>query len=189
MSANCDDAKAMSDQSKQDEPILLGAVLRRGSWEFLWFAVWALCSLFIFKWAFDTEGIRHLRLMHSSATTSGKIIAVQENPGDDDSGGTHFTFDMEYSYEVNGRAYRGAQKEITGRAPNDLSQPITVEYLPNRPSVSRAQGTGPRHLISWFFYTFFAGSIPGIVTVIFACVYLKAFFKTMAPLMRLRIPQ
>ena len=145
-----------SDEFNYENSIQLSTILRRALWQGGWLLLWVTMTIYVFKDSYSTEGLRHLRLIKSSAMTSGQLVNATEEAEDKDGGGIDWYCDLFYEYSVNGRNYKGEHRSVSGRAPDNVPMEITVEYVPGKPSISRIKGVGPTNYFSWLLYTFVA---------------------------------
>lgn len=176
-----------SGSSNNDDSIQLRAMLRRALFQVGWLALWVVATIYIFRDSYNTEGLRHLRLIQSSAIISGQIIEASEEAEDRDIGGVDWYCDLIYEYSVNQKYYKGEHRNISGRAPNSLPKSVIVEYVPKKPAISRIKGVGPTNYLDWFAYTFIGKSLIGLFTALFAGIQLIRLRSTLGPLLDLKI--
>jgi len=100
-----------------------------------------------------------LALINGAKITTGSLVDIREHEQEDARGKVYYSNLGVYSFRLpDGREF----KTITRKPSGTLHQRITVEYLPENPSVSRVQGDGCRSVMEWLWRKF------GLSILIFA---------------------
>ena len=130
----------------------------------------------LFWYFFVGNPFDELALIQRGRTVSGFIVDTWENAESGDSGGTQWFHAVIYKYRLpDGREFTRRTKERSGRLKDEfrvLTQPypVEVEYLPDKPLVSRLKGDGSDSMFDWLWRNAGLGSVllvvflgPGIV--------------------------
>lgn len=109
--------------------------------------VWIL-GVCLFYYLLAGNPLHELALIQNGQTVPGVIVNADEEPPADRSGS--WTHTLWYTYNVDGREFTETIVE-GGRLPRGFSLPcaIEVEYLPDKPTVSRIKGTGYGSIRNW----------------------------------------
>jgi len=129
-----------------------------------------------------------LALIRSGKTVAGLVIDTWEDAWDDDRGRTHWVNGASYKYTLpNGREFTQRTQDEPRRLKEEFRNlkqpyPIEVEYLPDKPAVSRRKGDGCQNVLEWLWQKALLGSLlpalfvsPGIAVLLKAVRDLKNF--------------
>ena len=107
-----------------------------------------------------------LALIRHGETTSGFIIDAWEEPPDGGEGNRSWHYGLIYKYNTpDGREFTQRTVSWAGRIPEKLSlvpvepYPVEIEYLPNKPEVSKIKGTGSNSIFDWLWRKIGLGGI------------------------------
>ncbi len=131
-----------------------------------------MLGAFWFWWHLAGNPFEEFALIRSAQTVSGFIIDTWEEPGETDYGETRWSHSVTYKYCVpSGREFMGNSKG-RGRLSQELSDltepyPVEIEYLPNKPKVSRIKGGGCQSITEWLWRKI---GIGGILLVVFLSI-------------------
>jgi hypothetical protein len=150
---------------------LLPKWAKSGIWGILWIsgACWLWCAL-------CGNPLHELALIQRGETTLGFLIDTWEDVEEHDSGKFMWFHGGTYTYSLpDGRKFTQEAEQGSGRLKPELRNltcpyPVEVEYLPDKPTISRIKGSGHNSVLRWLILKIGLGSlflilfsIPGIV--------------------------
>ena len=105
-----------------------------------------------FWWYLVGNPLHELALIRSAHAVSGFVVDTWEEPQDTDYG-TRWLHGATYKYYVNGHEFLNTA-EGSGRLRIEFLEltepyPVEVEYLPNKPEISRIKGDGSKSISEW----------------------------------------
>lgn len=130
------------------------------------------------------DGWEEFELIQNGKTTSGFIIDTWEDAEPNDGGGVDWYHGAKYTYVLpDGRDFEDTTSG-SGRLKEEfryLSQPlpIEVEYLPNKPSISRIKGDGPNSIPDIFRDQFWPYGLLTPIFLLMGGYYLWATIRDM----------
>ena len=140
----------------------------------IWGVLW-IGGVCWFWYGLRGNPLDELALIQRGETTLGFIIDTWEDVEDSDDGRALWSHGAIYTYCPPGeREFTQHTEEGSGRLSPELRNltcpyPIEVEYLPDRPAISRIKGSGHNNILSWLILRIGLGglllilfSIPGI---------------------------
>jgi len=117
-------------------------------------ALWiAVAVWFVFYLAGNP--LNELALIRHGDTTLGFIVDAWEDVEEHDNGRPMWFHGGTYTYYLpDGRKFTQQTKEASGRLSPEFRNleypyPIEVEYLPNKPNISRIKGSGYKSITGW----------------------------------------
>ncbi|MEN6426694.1 MAG: DUF3592 domain-containing protein [Phycisphaerales bacterium] len=147
------------------------------------FGVLLLLGACWFWWHEAGNPLVELALIRNGLAAPGLITDAWEDVEEDDKGGDHWFHSVVYTYRLaDGREFTG-KVHGRGRLRDDIARytslnrtyPITVEYLPPDPSVSRIKGSGCQSYVEWLWRKMGVGLIllalfcsPGVYLILHA---------------------
>lgn len=153
-----------------------------------WGILWILGAVWFWHYSFGNP-LDELALIRRAQIAPGSIVDTWEDVGDDDYGRAHWSNKATYTYRLpDGREFTKSTKSVSGRLKEtfrDLQQPypIEVEYLPDKPMVSRIKGDGSDSIMDWLWRKVGLG---GVLLILFASPGIILLRNGVCEIMRLR---
>lgn len=145
--------------------------------------VWILGAC-LFWYHLAGNPLHELALIQRAQTVPGLIVDADEEPPENGGSWRHYLW---YTYSVNGREFT---ETFSGRGrlsrKFSLPYPIEVEYLPDKPTVSRIKGSGHDNIQSWLLRKVGLG---GILLALFCSFGISIVWKGARDLRRCRTIQ
>ncbi len=123
-----------------------------------------------FWWSLTGNIFHELALIRRAQITSGTLIEVHEHEEEDFRGHVYFSDIGVYVYQLSdGREFRTTIREPTGQ----LKKHREVEYLPEKPEISRIKGDGCQSITEWLWRKIGLGGIILVLFLSIGCIIIK----------------
>jgi hypothetical protein len=111
-----------------------------------WGVLWLVGACWFWWHEIGGNPLNELALIRRAQVTTGSLIDTYEHEQEDDRGHVYFSDVGVYAYRVpDGREFKTLTRVPTGQ----LEERRQVEYLPDKPAVSRIKGHGCQTVTDW----------------------------------------